>query len=58
MDNNHDNNLIFEHHDSSQSAQQQFQSDIALLNKALNEVGNPFLDNSKDLYSLETKKNC
>ena len=51
VDNNYDNNLIFEHHDSSQSVQQHFQSDIAL-----NEMGNPFLDNSKDLYSLETKQ--
>ena len=54
-DGNHDE-IVLEHHDSSLSTQQRFQGDIVLLGNVLDELGNPFIDNSEYLYALDTKE--
>ena len=41
--------------DASPSIQVAFLHDINLMLSAINEQGNPFLDDSKDLYALDTK---
>ena len=45
---------IEEHHDSNAASQVKFQQDVNQLEKAFTELGNPFVDNSKDLISLGT----
>ena len=46
---------INEHHDSSTSSQRQFLDDIIKMLNTFEEWGNPFDDDSNDLYSLESK---
>lgn len=46
---------ILEHHDSSKSAQKHFCDDVKAMYDSLLECGNPFLDDSDDLYALDTK---
>ena len=50
-----DSNLIDKHHDSSASTQVKFYNDVKALILALQESGNPFKDDSDNLYDLETK---
>ena len=45
---------IEERHDSNAASQVKFQQDVNQLEKAFTELGNPFVDNSKDLISLGT----
>ena len=45
---------IEEHQDSNAASQVKFQQDVNQLEKAFTELGNPFVDNSKDLISLGT----
>jgi hypothetical protein len=46
---------ILEHHDSNPSAQKHFADDVKRMYDALADLGNPFLDDSDDLYALDTK---
>ena len=46
---------VLEHHDSNLSAQKHFITDVEGMYDALAELGNPFLDDSADLYALDTK---
>ena len=46
---------ILEHHDTTESAQKHFSADVRTMYDALAEFGNPFMDDSKDLYALDTK---
>ena len=50
-----DRNASTKHHDHSISAQKGFQSKIQKLVQAMSELGNPFLEDSKDLLVLDTK---
>ena len=43
------------HHDLSRATQRKFQQDVKLLASAIEDLGNPFADNSFDLYALDTK---
>ena len=54
-DNNTDPDFIDKQHDSSDSTQLQFYKDVKTFLLALEESGNPFKDDSDDLYDLETK---
>ena len=51
----HEFDSILEHHDSNPSAQKHFVADVKKMYNALDELGNPFLDDSADLYALDTK---
>ena len=44
-----------EHHDSNPSAQKRFVADVKKAYDAFNELGNPFLEDSTDLYALDTR---
>jgi hypothetical protein len=46
---------VREHHDSNASAQRNFKSDVKGMYDALAELGNPFIDDSADLFALDTK---
>ena len=46
---------VREHHDSNASAQRHFTSDVKAMYDALAELGNPFIDDSADLFALDTK---
>ena len=46
---------VLEHHDSNLSAQKPFITDVKGMYDALAELGNPFLDDSADLYALDIK---
>lgn len=47
---------VAEHHDSFTSTQTHFLKDMKLMLLAVNEPGNPFLDDSSDLYALDKSK--
>ena len=47
---------VAEHHDSSTSTQTHFLKDVKLMFLAVNELGNPFINDSGDLYAIDTKK--
>ena len=47
---------VAEHHDSFTSTLTHFLKDMKLMLLAVNEPGNPFLDDSSDLYALDTKE--
>ena len=47
---------VAEHHDSSTSTQTHFLKDVKLMFLAVNELGNPFINDSGDLYSIDTKQ--
>ena len=46
---------VRKHHDLSRATQRKFQEDVKLLASAIVDLGNPFADNSFDLYALDTK---
>ena len=46
---------VREYHDSNASAQRHFTSDLKAMYDALAELGNPFIDDSVDLFTLGTK---
>ena len=46
---------ILEHHDSTEGAQKHFSDDVKAMYDCLAEFGNPFMDDSEDLYALDTK---
>ena len=46
---------VRKHHDLSRATQRKFQQDVKLLASAIEDLGNPFADNSFDLYALDTK---
>ena len=46
---------VREHHDSNATAQRHFTSDVKAMYEALAELGNPFIDDSADLFALDTK---
>ena len=46
---------VLEHHDLSASVAKQFLNDINIFLGAMNDLCNPFLDETFDLYSLDTK---
>ena len=46
---------VREHYDSNASAQRHFTSDVKAMYDALAELGNPFIDDSADLFALDTK---
>ena len=48
-------NHVREHHDFSDSVQSIFQKEVKSLLSALEDVGNPFDDDSNDLFDLQTK---
>ena len=48
-------NEVRDHHDSSESVQLNFHKDVKSLLLALEDAGNPFEDDSNDLFDLETK---
>ena len=48
-------NHVREHHDFSDSVQSIFQKEVKSLLSALEDVGNPFDDDSNDLFALQTK---
>ena len=48
-------NEIQEHHNSTILAHSSFQKDLKLPLSVINKVENPFLDDSYDLYTLDTK---
>ena len=48
-------NHVREHHDFSDSIQSVFQKEVKSLLSALEDVGNPFDDDSNDLFALQTK---
>ena len=50
-----EDNVAAEHHDSSQSAQVKFSKDVKLLLSTFKVLGNPFLEDSNDLYALDAK---
>ena len=54
-DDNTDPDFIDEHHDNSASTLLQFYKDVKTFLLALEKSGNPFKDDSDDLYDLETK---
>lgn len=59
-------NIILPHHEESESFQKQFLTKRNSLKKTIEELGNPYLEGGKELYSLETNivmseecvKNC
>ena len=48
-------NHVREHHDFSDSVQSIFQKEVKSLLSAFEDVGNPFDDDSNDLFDLQTK---
>ena len=48
-------NHVWEHHDFSDSVQSIFQKEVKSLLSAFEDVGNPFDDDSNDLFDLQTK---
>ena len=46
---------ILDHHDSSVSAQSNFYKDVNNLLLTIDDIGNPFDDNSNDLFDLESR---
>ena len=46
---------VLEHHDFSERAQQHFSADVREMYDALAEFGKPFMDDSTELYALDTK---
>ena len=48
-------NHVREHHDYSNSVQSIFNEEVKSLLSTLEDVGNPFDDDSSDLFDLETK---
>ena len=45
---------VREHHDLSRVTQRKFQQDVKLLASAIEDLGNPFADDTFDLYALDT----
>ena len=43
------------HHEQTPQAQKTFKERVDKLSQALKDLGNPFQEDSKDLYSLDTK---
>ena len=48
-----DENILRHHHSDTKAAQQAFLEDKKSLEVTLSELGNPFLEESDDLYNLE-----
>ena len=46
---------VREHHDSSRATKRKFQQDVKLLASAIEDLGNPFADDSLDVHALDTK---
>ena len=46
---------MIRHHEMNPSIQKQFRNDVEALVSALSEMGNPFADDTKDLFTLDTK---
>lgn len=50
-----DDTMGTDHHEQGKSAQKLFKSEVRNLVQAIEQLGNPFLDRSKDLITLDTK---
>ena len=51
-----DASKVLEHYESDPSYQMRFLKDVKLVSSAIDELGNPFMDDSLDLYNLHNKE--
>lgn len=57
MDEDHDNEVNYLHHEQGLATQKRFQRQVQNLTETISEMGNPFKDDFKELLALDTH-NC